>query len=147
MEKSNKKIAIIGGGWAGMAAAVYATQAGHHATVFEATQALGGRARVVNGELPNGKTVQLDNGQHILIGAYSETLKLMQTVGVNLAKALLRSPMSMQFADGTGLILPDWRKPWMVGLDAAWGIVRAKGWTWTDKINLLRATSAWQRNG
>lgn len=147
MEKSNKKIAIIGGGWAGMAAAVYATQAGHHATVFEATQALGGRARVVNGALPNGKTIAFDNGQHILIGAYSETLKLMQTVGVNLAKALLRSPMSMQFADSTGLILPDWRKPWMVGLDAAWGIVRAKGWTWTDKINLLRATYAWQRNG
>jgi predicted NAD/FAD-binding protein len=92
LEKSNKKIAIIGGGWAGMAAAVYATQAGHHATVFEATQALGGRARVVNGALPNGKTVPLDNGQHILIGAYSDSLKLMQTVGVNLAKALLRSP-------------------------------------------------------
>ncbi|HMS27575.1 MAG TPA: NAD(P)-binding protein, partial [Burkholderiaceae bacterium] len=63
-----KKIAIIGGGWAGMAASVYATQAGHHATVFEATQALGGRARVVKGELPNGQAIALDNGQHIMIG-------------------------------------------------------------------------------
>ncbi len=130
-----------------MAAAVYATQAGHHATVFEATQTLGGRARVLNCKLPNGKTIALDNGQHILIGAYSETLKLMQTVGVDLSNALLRMPMSMRFADGTGLNLPDWRKPWMAGLDAAWGIARTKGWTWSDKINLLRATSSWQRNG
>ncbi|HMS27574.1 MAG TPA: FAD-dependent oxidoreductase, partial [Burkholderiaceae bacterium] len=78
---------------------------------------------------------------------YSETLKLMQSVGVNLSNALLRRPMTMQFADGTGLQLPDWRKPWMVGLDAAWGIVRTKGWSWADKIALLQATSSWQRNG
>ena len=142
-----KKIAIVGGGWAGMAAAVAATQAGHHATVFEASQALGGRARVVNGILPDGSPVALDNGQHILIGAYSQTLKLMQTVGVNLDKALLRLPLTLQFPNGQGLKLPDWPNPWMVGLDAAWGIATAKGWSWGDKIALLRAASSWQRGG
>ena len=142
-----KKIAIVGGGWAGMAAAVAATKAGHHATVFEASQALGGRARVVNGTLPDGSPVALDNGQHILIGAYSQTLKLMQTVGVNLDKALLRLPLTLQFPDGQGLKLPDWPNPWMVGLDAAWGIATAKGWSWGDKIALLRAASSWQRGG
>ena len=64
-----KTVAIVGGGWAGMAAAVAATQAGHHAIVFEASHALGGRARLVNGTLPDGTPVVLDNGQHILIGA------------------------------------------------------------------------------
>ena len=146
-----KNIAIIGGGWAGMAAAVAATQAGHHATVFEASHALGGRARVVSGShgstLPDGKPVSLDNGQHILIGAYSETLKLMQTVGVNLENALLRMPLTLQFPDQTGLKLPDWPAPWVVGLDAAWGILTAKGWTWGDKLALLRAASNWQRGG
>ncbi len=148
---SPKKIAIVGGGWAGMAAAIYATQAGHHATVFEASHALGGRARVVSGShsstLPDGTPVSLDNGQHILIGAYSETLKLMQTVGVNLENALLRMPLTMQFPDKTGLKLPDWPTPWVVGLDAAWGIATAKGWTWGDKLALLRAASNWQRDG
>ena len=147
----SKSIAIVGGGWAGMAAAVAATQAGHHATVFEASQALGGRARVVNGSLPDGSPVALDNGQHILIGAYSQTLKLMQTVGVNLDKALLRLPLTLQFPDKhgklVGLKLPDWPNPWMVGLDAAWGIATAKGWSWGDKIALLRAASNWQRGG
>lgn len=130
-----------------MAAAVAATQAGHHATVFEASHALGGRARLVNGMLPDGTPVVLDNGQHILIGAYSETLKLMQTVGVNLENALLRIPLTLQFPDQTGLKLPDWPAPWIVGLDAAWGILRAKGWTWNDKLALLRAASGWQRGG
>ena len=147
----SKNIAIVGGGWAGMAAAVAATQAGHHATVFEASHALGGRARVVSGShasaLPDGTPVTLDNGQHILIGAYSETLKLMQTVGVNLEKALLRVPLTLQFPDKTGLKLPDWPAPWVVGLDAAWGILTAKGWTWGDKLALLRAASGWQRGG
>jgi hydroxysqualene dehydroxylase len=147
----SKNIAIVGGGWAGMAAAVAATQAGHHATVFEASHALGGRARVVSGShastLPDGTPVSLDNGQHILIGAYSETLKLMQTVGVNLENALLRMPLTLQFPDKTGLKLPDWPAPWIVGLDAAWGIATAKGWTWSDKLALLRAASNWQRSG
>jgi hydroxysqualene dehydroxylase len=146
-----KNIAIVGGGWAGMAAAVAATQAGHHATVFEASHALGGRARVVSSShastLLDGTPVSLDNGQHILIGAYSETLKLMQTVGVNLGKALLRMPLTLQFPDQTGLKLPDWPAPWVVGLDAAWGIATAKGWTWSDKIALLRVASGWQRGG
>ncbi|MEY3782063.1 MAG: hypothetical protein RIS97_241, partial [Pseudomonadota bacterium] len=145
----SKNIAIVGCGWAGMAAAVVATQAGHHATVFEASHALGGRARVVSGShtstLPDGTPVTLDNGQHILIGAYSETLKLMQTVGVNLENALLRMPLTLQFPDKTGLKLPDWPAPWVVGLDAAWGIATAKGWTWGDKWALLRAASGWQR--
>ncbi len=146
-----KNIAIIGGGWAGMAAAVVATQAGHNATVFEASHALGGRARVVSGShastLPDGTPVALDNGQHILIGAYSETLKLMQTVGVNLDNALLRLPLTLQLPDTTGLKLPDWPAPWVVGLDAAWGIATAKSWTWGDKLALLRAASGWQRGG
>jgi hydroxysqualene dehydroxylase len=148
---TSKNIAIVGGGWAGMAAAVAAMQAGHHATVFEASHALGGRARVVSGShtsiLPDGTPVSLDNGQHILIGAYSETLKLMQTVGVNLENALLRIPLTMQFPDQTGLKLPDWPTPCVVGLDAAWGIATAKGWTWGDKLALLRAASSWQRCG
>ena len=147
---TSKNIAIVGGGWAGMAAAVAAIQAGHHATVFEASHALGGRARVVSGShasTSDGTPVSLDNGQHILIGAYSETLKLMQTVGVNLENALLRLPLTLQFPDKTGLKLPDWPAPWIVGLDAAWGILTAKGWTWGDKLALLRAASGWQRGG
>nr|WP_315495266.1 hydroxysqualene dehydroxylase HpnE [uncultured Rhodoferax sp.] len=137
------KVAVVGAGWAGMAAAVTATQAGHHATVFEAARAVGGRARALNGTLPDGTPVVLDNGQHILIGAYSETLKLMRSVGVDPEATLLRLPLTLLFPDGDGLALPDWPSP----LDALAGIARAKGWTWADKWSLLRAATGWQLNG
>jgi squalene-associated FAD-dependent desaturase len=137
------KIAIIGAGWAGMAAAVEATQAGHHATVFEASRAIGGRARAINSILPDGTPVTLDNGQHILIGAYTETLGLMRRVGVPADTALLRLPMTLLFPDGLGLRFAAWRTP----LDALAGIVCARGWTLADKWSLLRAATGWQRQG
>ncbi len=65
------KVAVIGAGWAGMAAAIAHTQAGRQVTVFEAARTVGGRARAVPGALPDGTPVTLDNGQHILIGAYA----------------------------------------------------------------------------
>lgn len=137
------KIAIIGAGWAAMAAAVEATQAGHHAIVFEASRAIGGRARAINGTLPDGTPVTLDNGQHILIGAYSETLRLMRLVGVDPDIALLRLPMTLRFPDSLGLRFPAWRTP----LDALAAIASARGWSMTDKWSLLRAATGWQQQG
>jgi squalene-associated FAD-dependent desaturase len=136
------KIAIIGAGWAGMAAAVEATQAGHETVVFEASRNLGGRARSINATLPNGTDVVLDNGQHILIGAYVETLRLMRWVGVDPQTALLRLPMTLLFPDGQGLRFPTWPTP----LDALGGILSARGWRMADKWSLLRVASGWQRS-
>ena len=87
-------IAVIGAGWAGLAAAVRAAQAGHTVTVFEASRSLGGRARAVDVSLPNGESITLDNGQHVLLGAYRETLDVMQTVGVDLSAVFTRLPFS-----------------------------------------------------
>ncbi len=137
------KVAIIGAGWAGMAAAVRAVQDGHRVTVFEAARTLGGRARGVSLSLPDGREVMVDNGQHILIGAYTETLRLMRTVGVDPDQALMRLPLAIRFPDGRGLRLPDWPAPW----DAVAGIARARGWAWRDKLALLRTASTWQRAG
>ena len=137
------KVAIIGAGWAGLSAAVQAAQAGHQATVFEAARQLGGRARVITATLPNGDSVILDNGQHILIGAYAQTLALMQTVGVDPGQALLRLPLALKFPDGTGLALPDWPSP----LNAIAGIVAARGWGLADKASLLRTALGWRQRG
>ena len=137
------KIAIIGAGWAGMAAAVEATLAGHTAIVFEAAHAIGGRARALNGTLPDGTPVTLDNGQHILIGAYTETLRLMRLVGVQPETALLMQPMTLLFPDGLGLRFPAWPTP----LDALAGIATARGWGVADKWSLLRVATGWQLSG
>lgn len=137
------KVAIVGAGWAGMSAAVAAVQHGHAATVFEAAREVGGRARALSGTLPDGTPVVLDNGQHIMIGAYTETLRLMQLVGVNPQTTLLRTPLNLQFAEGSGLALPAWPAP----LDALAGMLTAGGWTWADKWSLLCASARWQLQG
>ena len=132
-------VAVIGAGWAGCAAAVQAVRLGHQVTLFEASRTPGGRARRVDIK-HNGQALALDNGQHILIGAYSETLKLMADLGVDADTAMLRVPLSMQFPNGSGLQLADWPAP----LDALLGIASAKGWSWRDKASLLTTATAWQ---
>ncbi|WP_039852495.1 hydroxysqualene dehydroxylase HpnE [Hylemonella gracilis] len=149
------KITIVGAGWAGLAAAVAATQAGHHVTLHEAARVAGGRARGVDMALPNGQTLTLDNGQHILIGAYTETLRLLRTVGVNVASGpqagaespLLRLPLALIGPDGQGLRLP--RLPGF--LPASWavlaGVLRHPDWPWRERLGLLRAALRWQAQG
>ena len=137
------KLAVIGGGWAGMAAAVTAADADHQVTVFEAARTLGGRARALPLTLPDGRDIFVDNGQHILIGAYTDSLRLMRKVGVDPDQALLRLPLALVFPDGTGLALSWGRTPW----DALAGILRARGWGWRDRLSLLRAATGWQLSG
>ena len=141
------RVLIAGAGWAGLACAIELTKSGHQVTLIEASRHLGGRARALEVTLPNGKTTALDNGQHILIGAYSETLRLMQEVGVNLQEALHRIPLTLQFPDGDALELPDWKNPPIKGLDVAWGILQARGWSCIDKLSLLRAAAMWRLKG
>jgi phytoene dehydrogenase-like protein len=74
----NDRVAVIGAGYAGLAAAVELAAAGHRVDVFEASRTLGGRARAARIE-----GFEVDNGQHILIGAYAETLRLMRAVGAD----------------------------------------------------------------
>lgn len=93
--------------------------------------------------LPDGRSVVLDNGQHILIGAYTDTLKLMRQVGVAPENVLLNLPMTLQFPDGLGLQFSHWPTP----LDALGGILNARGWSLGDKTSLLRAALGWQLKG
>lgn len=89
----NAKIAIVGGGCAGLTAAITLAKQGWEISLFEASSALGGRARSVR--LKNTTTHALDNGQHILIGAYSETLQLLATLGVSEKQSFLRLSFSL----------------------------------------------------
>lgn len=127
-------LAVVGGGWAGIAAAVYATAAGHRVTLFETAATLGGRARSV--ELDG---VVLDNGQHILIGAYRETLALMRQVGVDVEAVLQRLPLSLVGPDGSGLRLP----AGPAGLSFAVAVLRHRGWGWGERLSLLRHATGW----
>jgi predicted NAD/FAD-binding protein len=129
---------VVDAGWAGLAAAVQATTDGHAVTLLEMAGHGGGRARSVIID-----SLALDNGQHILIGAYSETLRLMQLVGVDPALVLQRRPLELLYPDGSGLRL----RRGNVHLTFIWAVARARGWSWADRWLLLRQTLMWLRNG
>ncbi len=138
-------VAVIGAGWAGCAAAVALTRAGAKVTLYEATRTAGGRARRIDYQ---GHT--LDNGQHILLGAYRESLRLMQQVGLQPSQLLMRLPLQMRYPDhevGMDLLAPRLPAP----LHLVMGVLRAKGLSLADKLSLARFSSAarwmgWQLN-
>lgn len=137
------KIAVIGAGWAGLAAAVCAVQAGHAVSVWEASRTLGGRARAMEARMPDGSCATLDNGQHILIGAYTESLRLMRLVGVDPHHSLLRLPFALRYPDDSGIRFAPWPAP----MDALAGIIGARGWSLADKAALARHALSWRLSG
>ena len=138
-------VAVAGGGWAGCAAALELARQGCQVTLYEAARSLGGRARGVE-----VRGLALDNGQHILLGAYRESLRLMKRVGVDEKTAFLRLPVQMRYpAGGDGMDFAASRLPAPVHLALA--LLRAKGLERADKLALARFNSAgrwmgWQLN-
>lgn len=128
--KGKPKVAVIGGGWSGLAAAVELVARGIDITVFEAARQLGGRARSVE---INGQV--LDNGQHILVGAYRETLRLIRRVGLDPERQLQRVPLELNDpAAGFLMKLPRIPAP----LNVALGLVFAKGCSACEKYSAAR---------
>lgn len=78
-QPENRPTAVIaGGGLAGIAAAIYLDELGYQITLIEKKQILGGRTYSFTDRI-TGLTI--DNGQHLMIGAYHETLKLLERLG------------------------------------------------------------------
>lgn len=73
-----EKIVVIGGGFAGLTSAALLSQQGHKILLFEASSKTGGRAYSFT-DAATGDV--LDNGQHILMGCYHETLHFLSLIG------------------------------------------------------------------
>src|SRR5690606_8568959 len=122
-----QQFAVIGAGWAGCAAAAELARRGHAVTLLEGARALGGRARRLE---VDGR--RLDNGPHILLGAYRESLRLMRLVGIDPAVAMLRLPLQIRYPASAGMdfaaaCLP---APWHMVV----GLLRARGLERADKL-------------
>jgi squalene synthase HpnD len=72
-------VAVLGGGFAGIATALKMAEEGHQVELFESKAYIGGRAHSYK-EVKTGAT--LDNGQHILMGCYRHSLDLLEGLGV-----------------------------------------------------------------
>jgi squalene-associated FAD-dependent desaturase len=128
---SQQPVVIIGGGWAGLAAALELNA--HHIPValFEAAPQLGGRAR----NAPFGKQT-VDNGQHLLIGAYSEILRLLAVMGIAESELLLRTRLCLRVLEGNEELLMR-PPPLPAPLHLAWAQLTAGGLSLEERLHAL----------
>jgi hydroxysqualene dehydroxylase len=131
------RVGIIGGGYAGLAAAVELASAGVPVTLLEAARQLGGRARRVE-----HRGLALDNGCHILLGAYRDTLRLIERVDPGaIGRALLRLPLQLEIHGRFSLRAP--RLPAPLHLFAA--LLGARGIGAREKLSAIRFMFAQRR--
>jgi hydroxysqualene dehydroxylase len=135
------RIGIVGGGWAGLAAAVELASKNISVTVYETARDAGGRARKIRYH-----DLDLDNGQHILLGAYRECLRLMKLCDVA-DNALLRLPLQWFFhpdfliqSKGLAATLP-------APLDLLGAFIKALGMTPAQKLSVMRFMTAMKLRG
>ncbi|MCB1895579.1 MAG: FAD-dependent oxidoreductase [Zoogloeaceae bacterium] len=132
------EIAIIGGGYAGLACAVALARSERvRVTVFESGRVLGGRARVVARQDP-----PIDNGQHLLIGAYTQLLQMMRQVGVP-PRVLESLPLTIAYPDGFELRAARLPAPFHLAV----GLARARGLGWRDRVAAAKLIHGLRRRG
>ena len=112
-----------------MAAAVALAGRGIPVTVFESARQLGGRARCVTHQ-----NTQLDNGQHLLLGCYRDTLALIEQVGGNIEADFLRLPLQLDLHGHFALRAPRLPAP----LHLLLALLRAQGLSWSDRLSAAR---------
>ena len=128
--QGNVRVAVIGGGYAGMAAATELARNGVPTIVLEAARVLGGRARRVETD-----RARLDNGLHILLGAYRETLRLLELVRcAGEPTGLLRMPLELTIFGEFSLHARRLPAP----LHLLWGLLRARGLRFNDRLSAAR---------
>ncbi|MDB5801471.1 MAG: squalene/phytoene dehydrogenase [Rhodocyclales bacterium] len=122
------RVAIIGAGYAGLSAAVELARAGVQVTVFEAGRTLGGRARVVE---KDGR--RIDNGQHILIGAYTETLRMLRFLRVP-PRQLITRPFTLYVPGRLDFRAANLPAPFHLIV----GLLRSRQMSWADRLAVVR---------
>lgn len=145
--KPRARVAVIGAGWAGLSAAVELAAQGALVTVFEAAPEIGGRARSLTWSVtsPDGgfQEAQIDNGQHLLVGAYQETLALLERLGGDEDHLFRRVPFTLTSDQGLKLNASSASAPWHL----VQGLCCARGLSWVDRISIARLGLTLIRSG
>ena len=129
---------VIGGGFAGLAAATALAEAGVRVRVFEARPTLGGRANTFRDPVTGER---IDNGQHVLAGCYTETLRFLRRVGAAHRvhwPSSLRVPIIDENRRYSELVLPPLPAP----LDLAAAAFAWDALTPVDRWSLIRIARA-----
>ena len=135
IEKTPEKpVVIVGGGWSGLATACYLASQNIPVTLIESAKQLGGRARK-----STSRTQLLDNGQHLMIGAYQEMLSLLTLIGVKEEDVFVRTNQFLKLLNGKHLqTIIDLKLPSLPApLNLLVGMLMSKGLSFKEKIQTL----------
>lgn len=124
-------VAVVGAGWAGLAAALTLAEAGAAVTLFDSAPVAGGRARTTTLDTPLGRFA-LDNGQHLIVGAYREALALIDELGAS--GALRRHRLELTAPSGLSLRAARLPAPLHLG----WALLRAGGLSLSERGAIIR---------
>ena len=125
-------VVVIGGGFAGLSAATALAERGVRVLVLEARPSLGGRANAFTDPVTGER---VDNGQHVLVGAYRETFAFLRRIGTEQHVHLQRN-LTIEIIDRRGhrtrLACPALPAP----LHLVAGAMRWNAITWRDRLAL-----------
>jgi len=132
---NNKPTAIIAGaGVAGLSAAVFLDEIGYHVTLIEKKPILGGRTYSFK-DKKTGLTV--DNGQHLMIGAYHETIYFLERIGAK-HKIEMDIPTVVPILDMNLAKFLFKLGTWQPPLHLAKAFIQFKGLGIKDKVSLIK---------
>lgn len=140
--RPSPRVVIVGGGWTGLAAAVELARHGLAPTLLESARQLGGRARAVR-----FGPFHVDNGQHVLLGAFTSVLDTLRTLGIAEASVFRRQPLrlTMLQRDGRRLEIGMARLP--APLHVAGGLLGARGLGLGARLRALLLLRTMRRQG
>ena len=125
---------VIGAGFAGLSAAVRLTKRGARVLVLEARARLGGRATAFE-DRDTGEVV--DNGQHVLLGCYTETWAFLADIGA-MSHVRLDPQLAVTMVDRAGvrtrLSCPALPSPFHLLA----GVIDWSALGWRDRLSILR---------
>ncbi len=129
-----KPVVVVGAGWSGLATACYLASQNIPVTLIESAKQLGGRARK-----STSRTQVLDNGQHLMIGAYQEMLALLKLIGTKEDEVFVRTPQLLKLFEGKYLkTVIDLKLPVLPApLHLLVGMLFSKGMSLKEKIHTL----------
>ena len=127
-------VIVIGAGVAGLNAAVELSRRGARACVLEAKAILGGRATSFN-DPQTGERV--DNGQHVLLGCYRETFRMLNTIG-SADRVRLQTSLDVEFVDRAGVRSRLRCPPLPAPLNLLGGLFDWEALGWADRMAALK---------
>jgi len=130
----NKKCIVIGGGFAGLSSAAFLSNNGYIVQLLEASPKLGGRAYSF---LDTKTNTVIDNGQHILMGCYKETLNFLKLIGGD-KNLVYQDKLEVNFVKENYQLVPLKSAPLFYPLNLLCGMLNFKAISFAQRLSILR---------